>query len=288
MYETRLTYSKRLLLMLCCVVFMWAVAGLVSQMIVTMIHPAERMRLLIFSALQNIVGFGGGAVVTSLFLSTRPLDMLGLNRAGTWLSAGGILLVFAVGLPFLNQVIWWNSQMHFPESLASLEHTLREWEDRAGDNSMIMLGGSSVITLVANILLVGVLTGLCEELLFRGTVQRIIGSGPVGAHMSIWITAVIFSIVHFQFFGFLPRVLLGAFFGYMFYWTGSIWVAATAHAINNSMYVLMIWLVNNGANMPDLNSFGITASGFPALACASLCLVMFVLIGLRKHLFSSK
>lgn len=274
--------------MVCCIVFMWAIAGVASQMIVSVIHPAERMKLLIFSAMQNIIGFGGGAVVTSLFLSTRPFDMLGLNRFGSWQSVGGVLLVFAVGLPFLNQIIWWNSQIHFPSFLSDVEQTLRDWENQAGANSMTMLAGTSGGTLVVNILFIGVLTGLCEELLFRGAIQRIISSGPVNVHIAIWITAIIFSIIHFQFFGFLPRVLLGAFFGYMFYWTGSIWIAAIAHAINNSMYVLMTWLVNNGVNMPDLNSFGVTAKGFPAVACASLCLVLFVLISMRKYLFSTK
>lgn len=288
LYGTQLTYGKRLVFMLCVFVFMMIMAGFASGVASFMAQTGTRQHLLWTSVLQNIIGFAGTAVVTALFLSRRPMEMLGVNRTGTWLSIGGILLVYAVGIPFLNQVIWWNSQMHFPPALQTLEQTLREWEESAAGATGVILAGSSVGTLMVNILTIGVVTGICEELVFRGAFQRIIGSGPVGPHLAIWITAVVFSILHFQFFGFMPRVLLGAFFGYLFYWTGSIWVSATAHAINNSIYVLVAWLTANGIHVADIDSYGVTTGGFPAMACVSLCLVLFVLIGLRKYLFSTR
>lgn len=287
LYGTQLTYAKRLVLMFCIFVFMMIMAGFASQIAAYLAHPGTRQHLLWTSVFQNIIGFAGTAVVTAMFLSKRPMEMLGVNRTGTWLSVGGILLVYAVGIPFLNQVIWWNSQMHFPAALTDLEQTLRTWEESAVNTTGVILSGTSIGTLLVNILTIGVITGVCEELVFRGTFQRIIGSGPIGPHLAIWITAVIFSILHFQFFGFLPRVLLGAFFGYLFYWTGSIWIAATAHAINNSIYVIVAWLTANGVGVPDVDGFGVTTQGFPAVACVSLCLVLFVLIGLRKYLFTT-
>lgn len=215
------------------------------------------------------------------------MDMLGVNRSGTWLAIGGILLIYAVGQPFLNQVIWWNSQMHFPTAWQSIEHTMRQWEEQAMSRTDTLIAGTSVTTLLLNILVIGIITGMCEELVFRGTLQRILSSGPIGSHVAIWLAAVIFSLMHFQFFGFLPRVLLGAFFGYLFYWTGSIWMSAAAHAINNSLYVIVAWLINNGVHVAAIDSFGVTHQGFPAVACASLCLVLFVFIGLRKYLFKT-
>lgn len=287
LYSTNLTYAKRLLLMVCIFVFMMAMASFASILAGHIAIPGSRSFLLWTATFQNIIGFAGTAVVCAVFLSNRPMEMLGVNRTGTWLAVGGILLIYAVGLPFLNQVIFWNNQMHFPSALHSMEQTIRTWEDNALTQTDTLLEGTSVSTLLLNVLVVGIITGICEELVFRGTLQRIIGSGSIGPHLSIWIAAVIFSIMHFQFFGFIPRVLLGAFFGYMFYWTGSIWMSATAHAINNSLYVTVTWLVNNGVNVGNLDSFGVTHHGFPAIACASLCLVLFVLIGLRKYLFKT-
>lgn len=287
LYSTDLTYTKRLVLMACIFVFMMAMASFASMLSNYFATPGTRTHLLWTSAFQNIIGFAGTAIVCAVFLSHRPPEMLGVTRTGTWLCIGGILLIYAVGLPFLNQVIWWNSQMHLPDTFVSFETTIRSWEENALTQTNIMLQGTSLTTLLLNILVIGIITGICEELVFRGTIQRIIASGPVGAHLSIWITAVIFSILHFQFFGFLPRVLLGAFFGYMFYWTGSVWMSATAHAINNSLYVLLAWLTNNGIHTSAFESFGITTKGFPAIPCISLCLILFVFIGLRKYLFKT-
>ncbi|MCM1319096.1 MAG: CPBP family intramembrane metalloprotease [Muribaculaceae bacterium] len=287
LYSTNLTYSKRLLLMVCIFVFMMAMASFASMIAGLIAEPGTRAFLLWIATFQNIIGFAGTAVVCAMFLSSRPLEMLGVNRVGTWLAVGGILLIYAVGLPFLNQVIWWNSQLHLPNAIHSVEETMRQWEEQAIVQTDTLLSGTSFTTLILNVLVIGVITGICEELVFRGTLQRILSSGPIGPHLAIWLAAIIFSIMHFQFFGFLPRVLLGAFFGYMFYWTGSIWMSATAHAINNSLYVIVTWLSHNGIKMAHFDTFGVTHHGFPAVACISLFLVLFVFIGLRKYLFKT-
>lgn len=285
---TQLTYGRRILLMFCVFVLMMVLSGFAAQLASYIAPPDTRPNLLWTSVFQNLIGFAGTAFVTAIFLSTKPMEMLGLTRIGKLRSIAGILLIFAVGIPFLNQTIWWNSQMHFPDSLQDLEETLRSWENMASSKTEVILTGTSVLSLIINILVVGVLTGLCEELAFRGAMQRVIASGGMGGHAAVWITAIIFSILHFQFFGFLPRVLLGAFFGYLFYWTGSIWISATAHAINNSIYVITVWLVSNGYSMPGIDGFGVTQHGFPAFACVSLCLVLFVMIGMRKYLFCTQ
>lgn len=283
-----LTYGRRLLLLACVFVLMMVLAGSAASIAGIWFKPGTRSFYIATSLLQNLIGFCGTAFVTALFLSTKPMAMLGLNRAGSWRAVGGIALVFAVGIPLLNQVAWWNEQMHFPGALAGFEQTLRSWENSALQVTDTMLASKSVGALIVNILVIGVFTGFSEELCFRGTMQRVIGSGGMGGHAAVWITAVIFSFLHFQFFGFLPRVLLGAFFGYLFLWTGSIYISACAHALNNSLCVLFAWLVANGMSPIDFDGIGITRQGFPVFACLSLALVLFIMIGMRGYLFSSK
>ena len=82
------------------------------------------------------------------------------------------------------------------------------------------------------------LTGIGEEMLFRGTIQRIFSEGKVNTHIAVWCSAFIFSALHFQLFGFIPRMLLGAFFGYLYVWSGSLWLPILAHALNNSLSTL--------------------------------------------------
>ncbi len=76
---------------------------------------------------------------------------------------------------------------------------------------------------------------------FRGALQRIMATGGVSAHAAIWIAAFVFSAFHMQFFGFLPRLLIGAFFGYLLWWSGSLWLPVCAHALNNTMALVLEW-----------------------------------------------
>ncbi|HMR19324.1 MAG TPA: CPBP family intramembrane metalloprotease, partial [Sphingobacterium sp.] len=75
-------------------------------------------------------------------------------------------------------------------------------------------------------------------------------------HLAIWITAVVFSAIHFQFYGFFPRLLLGAFFGYMMAWTQNIWVPVVAHFINNaSVTLLAFYFTKQGKTYADLQTY---------------------------------
>ena len=114
-----------------------------------------------------------------------------------------------------------------------------------------MLQMSNIGDLTIMILIVGVLTGIGEEFVFRGIVQRLFLEKFRNRHIAVWTTAIIFSAIHFQFYGFVPRMLLGAFFGYLLVWSGNIWLPVTAHALNNSLSVIgaYIWGTDNNDSL---------------------------------------
>jgi membrane protease YdiL (CAAX protease family) len=94
---------------------------------------------------------------------------------------------------------------------------------------------------ILNLILIAFLPGIGEELVFRGILQKHIGGifkNPIAA---IWISAFIFSAIHFQFEGFFPRIVLGATLGYLYYWTGNLWVPMIAHAFNNGFQIALIY-----------------------------------------------
>lgn len=114
-------------------------------------------------------------------------------------------------------------------------------EEVSFESMKVLMAKPSVGTLVVNILLIGVAAGFSEELLFRGCFQRLLTTGGVNRHVAVWLVAIVFSAMHFQFFGFVPRLLLGAYFGYLLLWTGNLWLPITAHILNNTMYVIVAW-----------------------------------------------
>lgn len=226
---------------------MWFGIGLVVASIVTMIVGKmgyNRPTLLLGATLQNILLFAAPALLLAYTVSTKPLRYCGLAKNGSLRDYLFMLLIFAAALPALNSVIEWNANINIP-GMEELVKMMRDMEDAAQGATDLMMKTNSIGGLAVNVLVVGCLTGLCEELFFRGALQRTLMSCRMNPKVAIWVSALIFSFLHFQFFGFVPRVFIGAFLGYLLYWTGSLRVSATAHALNNSIVVVTSYLTEN-------------------------------------------
>lgn len=103
--------------------------------------------------------------------------------------------------------------------------------------------------LIVNLLLIGILPAVSEELLFRGTIQNELVKHLPNPHVAIWVTAIIFSAFHFQFDGFLPRMCLGALLGYSYYYSRNIFVPMLMHFTNNAILVMAVYM--NPAKLDD-------------------------------------
>ena len=131
-----------------------------------------------------------------------------------------------------------NQQMELPAFMEGIEHWMRAQEDEAERVTLLLLSEKGIGALFANLFVVALTAGITEELFFRGALQRILGRWSSNPHLVIWITACIFSAFHIQFYGFLPRMLLGAYFGYLLYWSHNIWIPVFAHFTNNALAVI--------------------------------------------------
>lgn len=203
----------------------------------------------IFAIFQDLLVFILPAVAAAFVATRLPARLLTVDvrpKLGVILMS---IVVMLTSLPAMEWLIELNNNMHLPEWLSGLEESLRAMEDSASNGVDALAGGTTVGDLVMGILIIGILTGLSEELFFRGALQNLFMSIPrAKKHLAIWATAFIFSFMHFQFFGFVPRLLLGAYFGYLIWWSGSVWVPVIAHAFNNSMVVVLSWLSARAGN----------------------------------------
>jgi membrane protease YdiL (CAAX protease family) len=167
-------------------------------------------------------------------------------RPGLSLSVVGIILV---SMPFMEWVMLTNQQMVLPDFLKDLEHWMRAKEDENMRTTLILLKMHGVKDLLINLFMIAMLPAIAEELMFRGAVQRIFGKLLHNIHIAIWLSAAIFSAIHVQFYGFVPRMLLGAAFGYLYFWSGSLWYAMIAHGLNNAYAVVGAWYIQQ-KNIP--------------------------------------
>lgn len=191
--------------------------------------------------------------------------------------------MYVISLPCLNYLVVWNEGVHLPAGLTGLETQLRAFEDAAKTATSLLLGSKSWLVMILMVLIVGVLTGIGEEMFFRAGLLKPMTDSKVNIHFAVWYVAIIFSAIHFQFFGFVPRMILGAWLGYLFVWSRSLWVPILAHALNNSMVVVMTYLANIGlADNKVIDSIGVPQSGtFPYLALCSA--VLWIVVSLILH-----
>ena len=151
--------------------------------------------------------------------------------------------------------------MVLPDCLSRLEEMLRSQEDAANQLTESFLQTRSIGGMLLNVLLMALLPALGEELTFRGLLTNFMDKKDsenyqkhalsTRTHIAIWAVAAIFSFVHFQFYGFVPRMLMGAMFGYMLAWTGSLWIPILMHFTNNAMAVVAYYLTYNGVIAED-------------------------------------
>lgn len=233
---------------------------------------------------QNILAFILPSILAwKICFRRKPLVAIEANTLPSWKMLGFAVVVYALAIPALNQIVYWNQEMHLPDMFATFEEWCREMERVAEEQTKGLLSSTAIFDTLMNILIIAVLTGIGEEFFFRGGLQRMLIYCDANHHVAIWTSAVVFSAIHFQFFGFVPRVLLGAWFGYLYWWSGSIWLNAFAHALNNSLVIVSAWLINMGYLSEEFDMLGVATDTFPWLALLSAIMVA-VLITLRSKL----
>jgi uncharacterized protein len=155
-----------------------------------------------------------------------------------------VILIQFASMPLAGEVISWNEKMQLPEFLKGVEEFMREMEDQMADLTKYLVNFNTIPKFIVGFLVIAVIAGIGEELIFRGLIQRKIYLGTGNIHLAIWVSAFIFSAIHFQFYGFLPRMLLGALFGYLYFWSGNILVPIFGHILNNGLALIAATLVS--------------------------------------------
>lgn len=195
------------------------------------------------------------AALAAYLFSINSFEYLSFRRV-KFSSLIIILILTLAATPLINFLLEWNSQLHLPSSLQSVENAIRAMEEQAAKLTEEFLKMNSVSDLIINLLMIGLLPAIGEELIFRGVFQKLFQQATGRLHLSVIITAIIFSAIHMQFLGFIPRFALGVFLGYLLVWTGSIWAPITAHFVNNASAVIFSWMEQHGQLSFNQDTFG--------------------------------
>jgi uncharacterized protein len=230
------------------------------------------------------------ALLAAWFFSKQPAQYVHAEKTGNGINYLLVMVMMLAASPFINYLVELNSHLQLPTFLAELETQMRNMEEEAARITEVFLNMKTGKDLWINLLMIGVLPAIGEELLFRGVLQRLLREITGNVHVSILITSVLFSAIHMQFFGFVPRMLLGLLFGYLLYWSGSIWLPIMAHFVNNASAVIFSYLAKR-VDLPfNPDEIGI-ASGQGWMVAVSAVLIggtaVFLWRKFQSHSYSS-
>lgn len=212
------------------------------------------------------------AVATAVLTCNDAASLLAVNKRPRRPMIVMAIITMVVSAPAMSYIIDLNASMTLPDSLAGLERSLREFETAAAASVELALGAHTIPNLVMSLLIVSILAGFSEELFFRGALQRLLQSLRISPAAAVWIAAAIFSAIHMQFFGFVPRMLLGAFFGYLLLWSGSVWVPIIAHAFNNAMFIILRYFTGEGDVHVGGEGAGVEVAAAISAVLTAVCL----------------
>lgn len=223
------------------------------------------------SKLIQILGSVGTFIIPAfLFSFLYTGDLFSYYRFRDPARIAAILLTVGMMVsvvPLINYLAEINLRMEFPIDL--IDGLLRSLEGEAEKIMQAFTATRSFWGLLVNLLMIGVLAAVGEELIFRGLLQQLLTRVVKNVHLAIIITAILFSAFHFQFFSFLPRFVLGIILGYLMFLGRSIWFPIIAHFVNNTMGVVYYYFNSRGSADDMLEEIG-TSTMMPMAALISL------------------
>ena len=219
----------------------------------------------------------GGFLLPALFFAwmfgkTAVSKYMNRLPKSTWML---VPLITILSLPIMEVLINFNERLIPADS--SWGTALREQEALAEQLMSQLLSMESPAELILMLFIAAVVPALAEEFLFRGLIQNQLSKWTKNVHLGIWLSAILFSAIHMQFLGFLPRLALGALFGYLVIHTGSIWTGVLAHFLHNGVSVLGLYYIQHN---PDITEADIEQVGTQPLQLVFILVALGILGGI--------
>ncbi|WP_221262212.1 type II CAAX endopeptidase family protein [Mucilaginibacter sp. AK015] len=239
-------------------------------------NPQSITALYILQIVTTTIPIFAAPMLFAYWVMKNPREYIKPSFRLPWMLFVITFLVMLISSPLIEFLGNLNQQMALPRWLHGLEQWMKSSEESARQITVAILKMNTVWDCIKNIILIGFLTAVAEEFMFRGGLQTIFTKWTKNTHVAIWVTAAIFSAFHMEFYGFLPRLLLGALFGYFTAYSGSIWPAVWGHFLNNGTAVLATYLYQKrhiNVNPDDTHVFS-----YPAYIFSGLIIIILLLV----------
>ena len=274
------TKFERLFILLALIIIgliLGTVIGL-AYVFITKSNPQDLNALRFMQISSQLFTFVFPPIAYAFLVKENPVNALGLKKSKTLWILIGIAMIFAI-MPFNSVIAEWNANLTLPESMSKIESLMKQMQEAATEIIEKFVSVDTIGGLILNLFMIAGLAALGEELLFRSIIQTSLIKICKNAHIGILIASAIFSFIHFEFYGFFPRLILGMLLGYMFYFSGSIWISMLMHFLNNGTVVFIYFLNNKGITNIDVDTFGQTS--IPVLIVSIVVMIVLFLLSIK-------
>ena len=249
-----------------------------AYVLITKSNPQDLNALRFMQISNQLFTFVFPPIAYAFLVKENPVNALGLKKSKTLWILIGIAMIFAI-MPFNSILAEWNANLTLPESMSKIESLMKQMQEAATEIIEKFVSVDTIGGLILNLFMIAGLAALGEELLFRSIIQTSLIKICKNAHIGILIASAIFSFIHFEFYGFFPRLILGMLLGYMFYFSGSIWISMLMHFLNNGTVVFIYFLNNKGITNIDVDTFGQTS--IPVLIVSIVVMIVLFLLSIK-------
>ncbi len=222
------------------------------------------------------------AIVAAWLFGSSVFGYLRINKTPDLSIFLAITMVIVIA-PVINVIIQWNENISLPQSWQYVEQWMRQMENNAKKVTDLFLKADTFAVYLSNVVVLALIPAIGEEFLFRGILQKIFYDSSKRIHIAIWLSAFLFSALHLQFYGFFPRMILGALFGYLFFWSGNLWIPITAHFTNNLIAVSVFYFNSDFAQNLDKVGVGENSYIYVIVSIILFSILLFYFYKMNKR-----
>ena len=224
---------------------------------------------------QFISLFLAPPLICARLFSTDIKKYLGLKKPSNTIYFMAGIAAMILAIPLVSWLGELNKNVQFP---SDIQQWIKSSEEEAAKTVQVLLSKHTVNDLIINVICIAGLAAAGEELLFRGMVQRLLIKMFKTPWPGIIITAFLFSAMHMQFYGFLPRFALGILLGAIYWYSGSLWTAILAHFVYDAFLIVLVYF--NPEMLKDESS--VKLGSLALIGSISFVLVVLLIEWMRK------
>lgn len=252
--------------------------GMTGKSVLTMekdmFNPAYVNAIKVIQVVSTIIVFFVPAIITARIASVKPFHRLGFQKGVKVNRAITAILILFCALPLVGFLAEVNKAIPIT---ASMKKMFDAMESQYAEQVKLMATFKTPLDYVIALFIIALMPAIVEEMFFRGAMQNIFMRWFQTPWLVIFITALIFSAIHFSWYGFIPRLALGMVLGYIFYYTGNLWYSIIAHFFNNALMVTILYWQYTKDKKIDME-VGDSAPWWAGAISAALVIGLFMLL----------